>query len=97
MEHVTGVLPLQDDPAGEQAFVQHCAEPAAPKHAPFVHGVEPIAYKHPIESVWHVTYDAVPWHVFPAVVQVGSVLQEQDADPGMPVQLWCSPQGTGAP
>jgi hypothetical protein len=55
------------------------------------------AYKQCDESIWHVTYDTDPWHVFPVVVQLGSTLHVHAAEPAEPVQLWRVPHAVGVP
>lgn len=81
-----------------QALLQHPPLPAAPLHAPPVHGVMAALKMQPRLSVEQVARTDVLWHVGPAVApHVGSVLHEQVALPDAPVQLWLVPQLTGVP
>lgn len=71
-----------------QAFVQHAAVPAAPVHAPLVHGVADDAKSHPVvRSCEQVASDAGPAHVGPVPAQTGSWLHVHLAEPTVPVQL----------
>jgi hypothetical protein len=81
------------------ALVQHCALPALPKHAPFVHVDEEDAYQHPCASWAQVARVVLFSQVRPAALQAGSLTHPQAAGeaPPPPVQAWWAPHGIGGP
>lgn len=76
-------------------FVQHVALPAAPVHAPFVHGAVDDWKLHPWGSCEQVPRLEVLAHVGPSPAQTGSCLQVHFAEPAAPVQAWWASQATG--
>jgi len=95
-EQVSTLAPAHWVIPAVQALVQQEADPAGPVHAPLEQD-EVTSYKQACGSCRQVeSVDALVQEA-PTSLQMGSALQEHEADPTNPVQLCRGPQAIAAP